>query len=189
MGNDEIIRFLQAIDDELVERAGAGETIQLHVLGRAALILGYAAALMTKDVDIVHVEGSRLQEIAMAAFGRDSPGARLHGFYLESVSSGLPPLPSGYRARCIDIPGAWVVIRPKRLEANDLAVTKLKRFHARDRQDIQILCDTALLDPQTLRERLEEAHLFTEEDEPGRIDSERNLEVVIAYLDGRRRTL
>src|SRR4051794_7453223 len=109
-----ILRFLRAIDAELIEHAGAGETVNLYLLGRSALILGYGLTLMTKDVDIVAVHGSRLQEIAEATFGKNTAGASRHGFYLESVSSGLPPLPIGYQARCVDVPGPWVVIRPKR---------------------------------------------------------------------------
>lgn len=189
MGDNEILRFLGAIDAELIGHAGAGETVDIHLLGRSALILGYGLTLMTKDVDIVHVHGSRLQAIAVETFGKGTAGAGRHGFYLESVSSGLPPLPVGYQARCVDVPGPWVVIRPKRPEANDLAVTKLRRFHAKDREDLRILCDTGLLDPATLQERLDSAHLFTEEGNEGRIASAENLRTVIAYLEGRRRTL
>jgi hypothetical protein len=105
------------------------------------------------------------------------------------VSSGKPPLPGGYQGRCIDIEGPWTVIRPKRPEANDLAVTKLSRFHPKDREDVRTLCDRGLLDPATLRERLDLAHAFTEEGNKGRENAYANLEVVIDYLEGRSRTL
>lgn len=144
---------------------------------------------MTKDIDIVDMHGPPLQKVAEEIFGRDTPAARRYGFFLESVSSGLPPLPIGYQARCVDLEGTWAVIRPKRPEANDLAVTKLSRFHAKDREDVQILCDRGLLDPATLRERLDLAHAFTEEGNEGREGAYANLEVVIDYLEGRSQSL
>ncbi len=189
MEDHDLLHFLRAIDAELVGQTREGETVDLHLLGRSALILGYGLNLMTKDVDIVDIHDSPLQKIAVETFGKDTPAARRLGFYLESVSSGLPPLPGGYQTRCIDIEGTWTVIRPKRPEANDLAVTKLKRFHAKDREDVRILCDRGLLDAVTLRERLDSAHAFTEEGEPGREAAYANLETVIDYLEGRRRTL
>ncbi|HEY2154418.1 MAG TPA: DUF6036 family nucleotidyltransferase [Isosphaeraceae bacterium] len=189
MEGHDLLHFLRAIDAELVEHAKAGETVDLYLLGRSALVLGYGLNLMTKDVDIVEIHDSRLQKIAEETFGRDTPAAKRLGFYLESVSSWLPPLPGGYQARCIDVEGPWTVIRPKRPEANDLAVTKLKRFHAKDREDVRILCDRGQLDPATLRKRLDSAHAFTEEGEKGRESAYANLETVIDYLEGRRRTL
>lgn len=189
MSAGDLWEFLPLIDEELIQHAGAGETVTFHLLGRSALVLGHGLNLMTKDIDIVEVHGSRLHEIALRLFGRGSDGARRSGFYLESVSSGLPPLPAGYQTRCIDIPGPWIVIRLRRPESNDLAVTKMKRFHARDREDLRILCDAGELDPGTLRERLDSAHLFTDEDDPGRIAAYANLENVIDYLEGRRRVL
>jgi hypothetical protein len=141
MDSNALLRFLGAIDDELAKDAGENETLELHLLGRSALVLGYGLPLMTKDVDIVYIDGSKLQGKAIASFGKGTPGANRYGFYLEAVSSGLPPLPVGYQTRCTDVPGPWKVLRPKWPEPHDLAVSKLKRFHPGDRQGIQILCD------------------------------------------------
>ena len=70
----------------------------------------------------------------------------------------------------------------------DLAVTKLKlRFHAKDRQDLQIICDSGHLDVDRLQ-GLESAFAWAEkEDQIGR--SPRNLLRVIDYLEGKTRTL
>jgi hypothetical protein len=152
MASEPILDFLEAVDEELARHAEEGEVLDLHLLGRSALILGYGLRLMTKDVDVVDVTGSRLFDLALAVFGKDGTGRRVGGFYLESVSSGLPPLPPGYQVRCVAVVGPWSVIRPKRPEAHDLVVTKLRRFHQGDREDIRILCDTAELSPETLRE-------------------------------------
>ena len=45
-------------------------------------------------------------------------------------------------------------------------MTKLSRFHAKDRQDLQILCDSGELDGDTLRNTLDSAFAFSaDEDE------------------------
>ena len=155
------------------------------------MILGYGLQLMTKDVDGVEIHGSSLQDIAIRLFGKDSPGSQQWGFYLETVSSGLPPLPAGYPSRCIDVIGPWSVIRPKRPEAHDLIVTKLQRFHARDREDVQILCDTGGVSGEVLKKRLDSAFEFhaDEGEDPGRKKAYASLRLVHSYLKGERRGL
>src|SRR5262249_36433218 len=95
-GRDEILRFLEAIDGELVEHAREGETIDFYLIGRSALIVRYEVQLATKDVDIVHFHGAELERIAVERFGRGTPNAERLGFYLEPVPQGLPPIPGGY---------------------------------------------------------------------------------------------
>jgi hypothetical protein len=41
MASEEILDFLKTVDDELVKHAAEGETLDLPLLGRWALILGY----------------------------------------------------------------------------------------------------------------------------------------------------
>lgn len=45
-------------------------------------------------------------------------------------------------------------------------VTKLKRFHAGDREDVQMLCDTGQVGIGTLRERFGLAHASSDMDDP-----------------------
>jgi hypothetical protein len=127
MAAEEILAFLGAIDTELAQHAGEGETLDLYLIGRSALILGYGVRLMTKDVDVVEVEPSRLLTVAIEMFKKGGLGHTGHGLYLEAVSSGLPPIPIGSQERCVEVAGPWRVIRPKRPEPHDLVVTKLKR--------------------------------------------------------------
>lgn len=127
--------------------------------------------------------------MALAVFGKNTTGAERYGFYLEAVSSGLPPLPGGYQGRCADIPGSWKVIRPKTPEIHDLVVTKLKRFHAKDREDVQILCDTGEVEEETLRNRFDSAYMWDDQDDPKTIAASTNLESVLDYLRGERRSL
>jgi hypothetical protein len=191
MINEEILSFLRAIDDELARIAAEGETLPLHLLGRSALVLGFGIRLMTKDVDVVYIHGSTLLDQAVARFGAGTPAAARYGFYLEVVSSGLPPLPLGLQARCIPIPGSWRVLRPARPEIHDLAATKLARFHARDREDLRILCDTGQLTADGLQASLDSAFTFAadEDEDPKRKMAYAHLRTVLDYLEGRRREL
>jgi len=70
MGRDEIIDFLEAIDEELVKHAEEGETLDLYLIGRSVLILRYGLNLATNDVDIVHFDGSELETKAVTLFGK-----------------------------------------------------------------------------------------------------------------------
>jgi hypothetical protein len=191
MIDEEIMSFLRAIDDALAKTAAEGEILHLHLLGRSALVLGFGITLMTKDVDVVHIHDSNLLDRAVEIFGRGTAAAALHGFYLEPVSSGLPPLPLGYQGRCVAISGPWRVLRPGLPEIHDLAATKLSRFHARDREDLQILCDTGKLTAGRLRSAVDSAFVFAadEDEDPKRRTAYANLRVVVDYLEGRRREL
>jgi hypothetical protein len=114
MGPADILEFLEAIDAELVKLADAGETLDLHLIGRSALVIEFGLNLATKDVDIVHFHNSELVEEAVTMFGKGTRNAARLGFYLEAVPKGLPPIPGGYCQRSEDIPGSWQVLRPKK---------------------------------------------------------------------------
>jgi len=191
MIDKEILSFLSAIDDELARHAAEGETLDLYLLGRSALVLGHGVRLMTKDVDVVYIHGSPLLDRAVETFGRGTAEAARYGFYLEAVSSGLPPLPIGYQTRCRTIPGPWRVLSPALPEIHDLAATKLSRFHARDREDLRILCDTGELTVDRLREVVDLAFAFSadEDEDSKRKAAYTNLEMVVDYLEGRQRGL
>lgn len=190
MANEDVRRFLGAIDSELARHAEPGEILNLYLLGGSALILGYGGKRATVDVDVVlRHEDLRLLDIAVERFGRDNPRRLAGDFYLETVSSGLPPLPAGYERRCGDVPGEWTVIRPKYLEAHDLIATKLRRFNARDRADVEFLCDTGKVDSDMLQERFNSAHQFSDLDDPHVVEASENLKRVLDYLDGSSRKL
>jgi hypothetical protein len=185
MQSHEILDFLRAIDEALSRYAKQGETLEMYLLGRCALILGSELNLMTKDVDVVYLHGSDLQGKAEELFGKGTSGAATWGFYLETVSSGLPPIPNGYQSRSLDVVGSWRVLRPKQLEPHDLAITKLKRFHVKDRQDIQILCDHNQLTAERLQTAFESAFAFAEKDAPETELVAANIGRVLDYLDGK----
>ena len=66
-------------------------------------------------------------------------------------------------------------MRPFRPEIHDLAATKLARFHTRDREDLTILCDTGELDPDRLREVVDLAFTFADDEDPKRYAANANL--------------
>jgi len=189
MEPNKILRFLEGVDAALVEYAEEGERLDLHLIGRSALILRYGLNIGTRDVDIVHIHGRRLESKAVELFREGTANAERFGFYLELVPQGLPPIPGAYFSRSEPIPGRWRVLRPMQPNPHDLAVTKLKRFHAKDREDLRILCDSGELDADRLRRGLESAFVWAEKDDQDHEVAARNLARVVEYLEGNARTL
>lgn len=83
----------------------------------------------------------------------------------------------------------WKVLVVWQPEANDLAASKLKRYAAKDRDDLRHLCDNGLLQEEKLRQSLASAFIWHEEDDSDRERAFGNLEKVIAYLKGDSRDL
>jgi hypothetical protein len=184
-----MLAFFQALDDELVKHAKPGQRLELFHIGRSALILHYNLALGTKDVDVIEMRESELETKARELFGKESEKATALGLYLDLVPQALPPVPQHFRKRCQEVPASWKVIRLWRLENHDAAATKLKSFRAQDRQDLQFMCDEGLLNPSALRESLNSAFLWSEEDHPDRDRAFANLQVVVDYIEGRKSSL
>lgn len=192
MKKNSVLQFLQAIDDELAKHAGAGERLDVYVMGRAALILRYGLTLATKDVDLVtQGEGPPLQVRAFELFGKGTGNAQRWGLYLEGVPAGLPPVPGSFRSLSTELPGSWKVLRPRHLDPHDLAVTKLRRFHAGDREDLRILCDSGDVTPEGLARALDSAYPFgmDEEEDPSHLRVKDSFRKVIDYLEGKTSTL
>ena len=155
--NDQLLAFLDRLDEVLAPLAKEGECFNAYLLGRAALVMHYGFPLSTNDVDFVWMRESNLEQKAIDLLGKGSALAQSLGLYLDLVPQGLPPLPGGFRRRSVAVPGNWQVLRLWKLEVHDLATTKLRSFRPKDRQDLQELCDRGLLDPAKLRESLENA--------------------------------
>ena len=192
MEKSRIVQFLGALDAELAQHGRAGERLDCYLIGRSALIVRYRLDLATKDVDMVtRTQTPDLEAKALELFGKGTASAARWGLYLEGVPPGLPPLPGNFRKRAADLPGNWQVLRPRLPEPHDLAVTKLKRFHAGDREDLQILCDSGDLTCAGLEQALDWAYPFgmDEEEDPTCKRVRDNFRNVIDYLEGRRRAL
>jgi hypothetical protein len=192
MDKNDIVRFLEAIDAELVPHAAPGERMDLYLLGRSALIVRYGLGLATKDVDMVwQGEISVLHTKAIELFGQGTSHAIKWGLYLERVAAGYPPVPGRYQRMAAELPGTWKVLRPKQLDPHDLAISKLKRFHAGDREDLRILCDSGDLTRTGLEQALDSAFpLGTDEDaEPDYKRVEPHFRKLLEYLEGQSRDL
>jgi hypothetical protein len=176
---EQLDRFIAA------HRSVGSPPIDLFILGRSALILRFGLNSATKDLDIVlGCLPADLEALVEERFGRGSKHAETAGLYVETVSSGLPPLPNDYRGRSEEISGDWRSLRPLVLNPVHIAVSKLSRFHAKDRQDIQYLADRGELDRDALRDALHRAFLFTEDGDSKRDAAYANLARVEAYLSG-----
>jgi hypothetical protein len=157
---DPLRSFLDSLDETLAPFAKEGEHFDMYHLGRSALVIHYGFRLSTNDIDIVWMRNSDLEQKAIELLGKGSALAKSLGLYLDPVPVGVPPLPHWFRKRCVEQPGNWKVLRLWKLEVHDLAVTKLKSFRPKDRQDLQALCDRGLLDVGKLRESLDAAFPF-----------------------------
>jgi hypothetical protein len=184
--NDRIEAFLQDLDDALKAQAD-GRRLDLYHIGRSAIVWEYGSVATTQDIDVLIPEGdSDLVGLALKLVGKDTSKAMQHGLYLEIVADALPPTPAGYQKRAKEVQGPWNVLRVYHLEPHDLAATKLRRFSAKDREDIRFLCDQELLDAEKLERMLEKAFLWStpKDGDELRDTAFEHLRVVQRYLRG-----
>jgi len=128
------------------------EPIALQCIGGFAMATLYGLPRPTVDVDFLSVvpagEIGRLDALA----GMGSALDRKHGVHVQHV--GIVTVPENYAGRLIPIfPGAYRRVRLAGLEAYDLALSKLERNSARDREDVKFLARAVPLNLTTLEER------------------------------------
>jgi len=191
---ERIVSFLADMDGWLAARAAPGEGLDFYVIGKASVILFFGGddfGASTSDVDVVLIGGAPegLLLEALHRYGKNSPGHTAHGLYLEVVACGLPPMPQGFQSRSKQVHGDWRVLRVMEPDPHDLAASKLKRFAAKDRQDLRHLVDKGFLEAEKLEESLAAAFAFEAEDSPGWEIARGNLKTVMDYLRGVAREL
>jgi hypothetical protein len=186
-------QLLQQLDAALLETVGraSGTRLDLYLIGRGALVLFHNLQLPpggTKDLDVVQLvhPPNPLLAQAVALFGKETDWARKNGVYLELVPSGLPPMPAWFDRRSTEQPGPWSVLRLWQVEVHDLAASKLKSFRSQDRTDLRFLCDQGKLSPESLRESLNHAFLWStpKDGDPDYDRAFANLDRVLQYLEG-----
>jgi hypothetical protein len=141
--------FLSDIDRALYK------PVVLHCIGGFAVAMLYNLPRPTVDVDCFSVvpeeEIARLQSLA----GRASPLHRQHSVYLQHVA--VVTVPENYAERLKPLPGAhFRRLKLFGLEAHDLALSKLERNSARDREDVKFLARAAPLTLSMLKRRYDE---------------------------------
>jgi uncharacterized nucleotidyltransferase DUF6036 len=134
---------------------------QLRIIGASALLLQTDYQRATKDSDVLEGAdnlgvGAKAQLLALG--GEDTSLARKHRLYIDSVAPGLPFLPQGPRWHPLDALTSrlthfevWV------LDIVDVVVSKLFRFHANDRSDVDAMIERALVDHDVLVSRFRSA--------------------------------
>lgn len=182
---ERVVAFFADLDRALAPHA-AGRELDVYHIGRSSFWWEYSGRVVTGDVDVVfQPDGpTDLIELATTGFGDGTANAARHGLYLQRVEAAYPPVTASARRRAKPAPGPWTTIRVWYLEPIDLAVTKLTRFAARDRDDIRLLCDLDLIDPDELERRLEVAYYFSldKDGDPRRDAAFANLRKVQTYL-------
>jgi hypothetical protein len=134
--------------------------IRLPIIGAGSLLLQTSYARLTKDSDVLETEEidkdvrSQFENLA----GKQSRLSLRHKIYLDVVAPGLPLLPQ--QPNWVPIPeltDRLVHFRIEALHLVDVVVSKLRRFHANDRHDIEAMVDRELVPHDLLLERFRSA--------------------------------
>lgn len=136
--------FLREIDDFLDEET------QVHCLGGFVVTVIYGADRSTVDLDALSLveRDSPLWEFA----GRGSDLHKRHRVYLDRV--GIAPLPENYAERMTEVfIGLFNRLRLYALDPYDVALAKIERNSARDREDVKHLARAVPFDLQILKQR------------------------------------
>ena len=126
----------------------AAEKIRLPIIGATALLLQTDYERRTKDGDVLETAAidDELQSRLLTLAGKDSKLHKRNGIYLEVVPAGLPILPQS--PHWIPIVGLTSLLTHFQIDALhvvDVVISKLKRFHANDQQDIEAMIDRSLV--------------------------------------------
>jgi hypothetical protein len=136
--------FLREIDGFVSE-----ETTFILLGGFVVTVL-YGAPRTTSDVDALTVTGLGPRLLRYA--GEGSPLHRKHDIYLDPV--GVATLPENYEERLTEIyANAYKKLRLFALDAYDIALAKIERNIARDRDDVKHLARVVPFDLDVLRGR------------------------------------
>lgn len=137
---DSIKDFLRDIDRSW-ESASSGHRIKLQVFGCSALLLQTSYQRLTKDSDVLETSDhtaevkAQLERLA----GRGTKLHALHRLYIEIVPNGIPFLPHVPKWHALGI--ALQSFDVSVLDVTDVVVSKLARFNADDRSDIDAMIE------------------------------------------------
>ncbi len=133
---ESLLAYLGVLDGHLV---AMGRTTSLYLSGGAAVVLAYGSTDRTKDVDAFVAQRNEVLEELQAWAGRNSAVAKREGYFFELVPP-IYPMAPGMFDRAIPIEGLKLrAIKPFALELHDIIITKLGRYHSKDRSDIELL--------------------------------------------------
>jgi len=154
--------FLLNIDAEWP--AGAPR-ILFKVIGSTALMLQTPYSRGTKDSDVLGVDPviGPVADALLALAGKGTALHRKHHVYLDVVGSGVPFLPRPPKWNRIETLNASLrSFEIVALDITDVVVSKLKRLHDNDKEDIRAMIDRDLVGHAQLVERfLSAADVFS----------------------------
>jgi hypothetical protein len=130
MTQEEILRALQALNDDLVQQGIKGE---IGIVGGAAMVLAFNAREATRDVDAVFQPSSKMRAAAMRV-------AKAHGLpddWLNDAAKGYMPADTQPRSILLDLPGLSVWLPPPQYLLAMKAIAA--RFDSNDAQDLRVL--------------------------------------------------
>jgi hypothetical protein len=137
-----------------------GAKIPLRIIGSSALMLQTGYERGTKDSDVLETAAITVAVKArlLALGGEGTDLHRRHRLYVEVVGNGIPFLPQ----QALYHPQAELNARLRSfdlevLDVVDVVVSKLKRFHADDRGDIEAMVDLEFVPHARLVARFREA--------------------------------
>ncbi len=132
----------------------------LPIIGAGALMLQTDYERGTKDGDVLQTAAisEPVKERLLALGGKDTAMHKRHRLYIDVVSGGLPFLPQAPVWHVLtDLTAGLEHFEVQVLDVVDVVVSKLKRFHANDRADVEAMIERGLVDHARLVQRFEAA--------------------------------
>lgn len=131
------------------------EPVELHCVGGFVIAACYGLARPTADVDYITVRPSGASVHLLQTAGLGSKLHKKYKLYLQQV--GVANCPENYEDRLIEMyPGHFRNLRLFALDPYDLALSKLERNAAVDREDVAYLAKQVPLDFRVLEQRYRE---------------------------------
>jgi hypothetical protein len=138
----------------------ASSKIPLRIIGSTALMLQASYERGTKDSDVLETVDldAAIRARLTAVAGQGSKLHVRHKLYVDIVSGSLPFLAASPRWMVVpDLNANLANFHVQVLQIVDVVVSKLKRFHPYDLQDIDAMVESGLVDHGLLIDRFREA--------------------------------
>jgi hypothetical protein len=146
--------------------------VDFQCLGGFVVTQLYGLKRSTGDLDVLSIAPVEQRKDFLEKAGRGSALHKRYKIYLDYV--GVASIPYEYESRLVEMyPGAYKHIRLFALDPYDIALSKLCRNIARDREDVRHLAKQVPFDLQLLRER------YTEELRPDLLGVPENQDAIL----------
>jgi len=140
--------------------SGATQKVRLSIIGCGALMLQAEYERGTKDSDVFETTdlSRETKERLLCIAGPDTDLHKRWKLYIDIVGNGVPFLPHAPVWHPVEaVNQSLVHLELFVLDVVDVAVSKLKRFHANDQADIDAMIDRDLVPHDRLIERFRAA--------------------------------